>query len=57
MTFLLPVGRYVWHPSVPVRYAVCSVSFKVFPNLTKHWGKGPRGRLVRVRRSRHCRLA
>ena len=26
MTFLLPVGRYVWPPSVPLRYAVCSVS-------------------------------
>ena len=38
MTFLLLVGRYVWPPSVPVRYAVCSVSFKVSPNLTKHWG-------------------
>ena len=48
MTFLLPVGRYVWLPSVPVRYAVCSVSFKVSPNLTKHWEEssgywGPRG--------------
>ena len=36
--------------------------FKVFPNLTKHWGNssgywGPRGRLVPVRRSRHCQLA
>ena len=33
MTFLLPVGRYVWPSSVPVRYAVCSVSSKVSPNL------------------------
>ena len=37
-----------------------SVAFKVSPNLTKHWENssyywGPRGRLVPVRRSRHCR--
>ena len=39
MTFLLPDGRYVGPPSVPVIYAVCGrVTFKVSLNLTKNWG-------------------
>ena len=43
LTFHLPVGSYVRPPSVPVLYAVCSVTFKGSPSLNKYWsGLHPR---------------
>ena len=55
LTFHLPVGRYVGPPSVPVLYALCSVTFKFSPSLNKYWsGLHPR---LEARGADSCSIA